>query len=147
MSILKSLSRKILAEELEKEHERNLKRIEDVSEDKELFREKVSKLENENGNLRCEMAEIKVELTGSKKRVEELEKENAMLREYYKLDEEPSEDIQLKIHINLEINRLKEELQKQQLMQIANIQQVGQYQMAQYAMSSASYYNMIMRRF
>lgn len=44
------------------------------------------------------------------------EKENEILRKYYDLDKEPSDEVKTKIHIDLEINRLKEEKQELMLM-------------------------------
>lgn len=43
------------------------------------------------------------------RRVSDLEKENEILRKYYDLDKEPTDEIKVKMHIDLEINRLKEE--------------------------------------
>ncbi len=40
-----------------------------------------------------------------------LEKENNILRKYYDLDKEPSDEIKTKIHIDLEINKLKDDKQ------------------------------------
>lgn len=40
-----------------------------------------------------------------------LEKENNILRKYYDLDKEPSDEIKSKIHIDLEINKLKDDKQ------------------------------------
>lgn len=40
------------------------------------------------------------------------EKENEISRKYYDLDKEPSDEIKTKIHIDLELNRLKEENMK-----------------------------------
>lgn len=53
-----------------------------------------------------EWLEKKIKITKEKK---ELEKENEILRQYYDLGKEPSDEIKTKIHIDLEINRLKEE--------------------------------------
>ena len=40
---------------------------------------------------------------------ERITKENKILRKYYDLDKEPSDEIKTKIHIDLELNRVKEE--------------------------------------
>lgn len=147
MDILKSIARKILAEEINQDHEQWERESGNLKNDKEILKDLVSKAEAETLKVEQEKAKVYIKLISAEKKMKDLEQENAILREYYKLDEEPSEDIQLKIHINLEINRLKEELQKQQLMQIANQQQIGQYQMTQYARSTMSRYDWMMRRF
>lgn len=49
------------------------------------------------------------ELLEKSKEIAKLKKENEILRQYYDLDKEPSDEIKMKIHIDLEINRLKEE--------------------------------------
>lgn len=50
-----------------------------------------------------------------------VEKENEILRKYYDLDKEPSDKLKTKIHIDLEINRLKEEKQVLMLMALSRI--------------------------
>lgn len=70
---------------------------------------KENKLKNEKLELEKEIVKLQSEKAESERKSEELEKENEVLRKYYDLDKEPSDEIKMKIHIDLEINRLKEE--------------------------------------
>lgn len=107
--MLKRIARKILRAEIEE------------------LKEKAEEFESRNIELRGELAEIErkhtdqlaevrkekyeevAEKTKAEQKAQELEKENEILRKYYDLDKEPSDEIKTKIHIDLEINRLKEE--------------------------------------
>lgn len=109
MGFIKNIARKILQTEIEE------------------LKEKVERFESRNLELRGELAEIEgkhqdqlsevrkekyeeiAEKAKAERRLQELEKENQILRQYYDLDKEPSDEIKTKIHIDLEINRLKEE--------------------------------------
>lgn len=73
------------------------------------LRGKMTKLQNEISDKQTEIESIKSEKRLSEQRTEEVEKENEVLRKYYDLDKEPPDEIKTKIHIDLEINRLKEE--------------------------------------
>lgn len=102
MGFIKNIARKILRTEIEelkrKCEEAECKNIELVKKmdgfEKE-YENKVFNAQNKKG-----IAEHKAQ---------KLEKENKILRQYYDLDKEPSDEIKAKIHIDLEINRLKEE--------------------------------------
>lgn len=74
----------------------------------EMTAEKI-KLASEKAELEKEIAKLQSEKAESERKFNELEKENEILRKYYDLDKEPSDEIKTKIHIDLEINRLKEE--------------------------------------
>lgn len=95
MEIFKKIARKILTDEIT-EYENKIKQYEsERGSYAELLLQKQTNHESE-----------------LKKALEEkckLEKENEILRQYYDLDKEPSDEIKMKIHIDLEINRLKEE--------------------------------------
>ncbi len=96
------------------------------------FEQQINDLKEENGSMRSELSKtndmisekadkicsLETENSKLKTRTEKLEKENEILRKYYKLDEEPSDEIKAKIHIDLEINRLKEE--KMQMAMLAS---------------------------
>lgn len=68
-----------------------------------------SKLSEKNRNNVTENIELRSQ-------IEKLEKENAVMREYYELDKELSDEIKTKIHIDLEINRLKEKINELMMM-------------------------------
>lgn len=107
--MLKWIARKILYNEIKCleakanafEH-RNI----DIAREKEKLRQDYETKINE-----LEKSKIKSdsEKTEAEKRANELEKENDILRKYYDLDKEPSDEIKTKIHIDLELNRVKEE--------------------------------------
>lgn len=73
------------------------------------LRGKIAELENRIIDKQTEIESIKSEKRLAKQRTEEAEKENEILRKYYDLDKEPSDEIKMKIHIDLELNRVKEE--------------------------------------
>ena len=89
----------------------------------EGYKEKISYLEEQIDKHLNDKCELETKISDKSKKISELElkvleltrinedtqKENEMLRKYYHLDEEPSDDVKMKIHIDLEINRLKEE--------------------------------------
>ena len=109
MGFIKNIARKILRTEIEE------------------LKEKAERFESRNLELRGELAEIEgkhkeqlsevrkekyeevAEKTKAEQKLRELEKENEILRKYYDLDKEPSDEIKTKMHIDLEIDRLKEE--------------------------------------
>lgn len=64
---------------------------------------------NQVDNAEKIVFEKDLEIKAGQAKIQELEKENELLRKYYKLDEDPPDEIKMKIHIDLEINRLKEE--------------------------------------
>lgn len=92
----------------------------------EKYKQKISDLEeqvkeeqkakwdaqNKKVNKDIEIKELEQQIESMKKFGDTLQKEIEIFRKYYKLDEEPSDEIKAKIHIDLEINRLKEEMIK-----------------------------------
>lgn len=99
--MLKWIARKILHDEIESLEESintfrkgNIELCEIIEEGK-----------NKQSDLKKQIFELKEEK-------ERLANENEILRKYYELDKEPSDKIKAKIHIDLEINRLKEENMK-----------------------------------
>lgn len=81
---------------------------------------KIAELENKIVDKQAEIESVESEKRLADQRTKEVEKENEILRKYYDLDKEPSDEIKAKIHIDLEINRLKEE--KLQLIATVNRQ-------------------------
>lgn len=73
------------------------------------LRGKMTELQNKISDKQAEIESIKSEKRLAEQREKEVEKENEILRKYYDLDKEPSDEIKAKIHIDLEMNRLKEE--------------------------------------
>lgn len=108
MEVLKSIARKILREEI-KELKENAGRLE--SKNSELYK-KIEEIENKISDKQVEIAKSNSEKALAEKRTKEIEKENEILRQYYDLDKEPSDEIKIRIHVDLEINRIKEENQR-----------------------------------
>lgn len=109
MGFLKKIARKILDDEIENYkpltegfQKRNIELRGEMEEKETEYREKIRLLEKEN-------LEKNLEKSKADERIVELEKENEILKKYYDLGKEPSDEIKKKIHIDLEINRLKEE--------------------------------------
>lgn len=102
MQLIKNLARKILQSELA-----------DLRKDLESAENRNAELSKELSGIESkhdsEIFSLKQEKESAERKAQELEKENEVLRKYYDLDEEPSYEIKMKIHIDLEINRLKEE--------------------------------------
>ena len=73
------------------------------------LRGRLTEAQNKISDKQVEIAKIQSEKRLADQRTEEVEKENEILRKYYDLDKEPSDEIKTKIHIDLELNRLKEE--------------------------------------
>lgn len=103
--MLKRIARKILQTEIEE-----LKEKAERFESRNLeLRGEMTELENKLSDKQEEINSINSEKALAEKRTKEVEKENEILRQYYDLEKEPSDEIKTKIHIDLEINRLKEE--------------------------------------
>ncbi len=117
--MLKRIAKKILSDEI--------KKLKDDKEDYERrnieLRGKMNELENKLIDKQSEINEVNSEKTLTERKIKEVEKENEILRKYYDLDKEPSDEIKTKIHIDLEINRLKEEKDdlKNQVLQLTAI--------------------------
>ena len=118
---IKEYERKI--EELEIQHNSDML-------DKQRLERKIDDRDDEITRLRAEkdlknqrIFELESEISSMKELGDALQKENELLRKYYELDKEPSDEIKTKIHIDLEINRLKEELFKLTVMSNAMYRQ------------------------
>lgn len=107
--MLKWIARKILDNEI-KYLEAKVNAFEhrdiDIAGEKEKLRQDYESKINELEKAKIKSDSEKIE---SEKKANEIEKENEILRKYCDLDKEPSDEIKMKIHIDLEINRLKEE--------------------------------------
>lgn len=72
----------------------------------------ITRLQAEKDQRNQKIFELENEIASMKEMGDSIQKENELLRKYYKLDEEPSDEIKAKMHIDLEINRLKDEIFK-----------------------------------
>lgn len=73
------------------------------------LRGRLTEVQNKISDKQTEITKIQSEKRLADRRTEEIKMENEILRKYYDLDKEPSDEIKTKIHIDLELNRLKEE--------------------------------------
>lgn len=105
MKIMKDLARRILQDE-----------IAELKDKADKFEQKSTELSRELSGIESKYESQIFSLNQAKEQSEsksaEWEKENTFLRKYYDLDKEPTDEIKAKIHIDLEINRLKEENMK-----------------------------------
>lgn len=112
MGFIKNIAREILWDEIKgldmfKEkaqsfEKRTYELRNEIAEKERAFKEQLSKAEKDSFDKDIENQTLK-------RQIEEFQKENEFLKQYYNLDKEPSDEIKMKIHIDLEINRLKEE--------------------------------------
>lgn len=103
--MLRRIAEKILFDEIQR-----LKKDKEYYEKRNIeLRGEMQELENKLSDKQTEINAANSEKALAEKRTKEVEKENEILRQYYDLDKEPSDEIKTKIHIDLEINRLKEE--------------------------------------
>lgn len=77
-------------------------KIESLKEEKNEIQKEFSKEQTDHNICKGEKAKLEI-------RCGELEQENEILRKYYDLDSEPSDEVKMKMHIDIEINKLKEE--------------------------------------
>ena len=107
---IKEYERKI--EELEIQHNSDMldkQRLERKIDDRDG---KITRLQADKDLKNQRIFELENEISSMKELGDALQKENELLRKYYKLDEEPSDEIKTKIHIDLEVNRLRDEVIK-----------------------------------
>lgn len=91
-----------LTEELSDYKNRNIELAGEKEKQKLDYNSKINELKKKNIETEAQKFELE-------RNIEGLKKENEILRKYYDLDKEPSDEIKIKIHIDLEVNRLKEE--------------------------------------
>lgn len=105
MPFLTNLARKILHKEIA-----DIINSQNIVEDRNIeLREEIKEMQNKNQELQREIAKVDCDRNAIQDKYNEIQKENEILRQYYELDKEPSDEIKTKIHIDLEVNRLKEE--------------------------------------
>lgn len=105
MFFIKDLARKVLHKEIAE-----IKNELSNSKEKNIeLKEEVEMLRSGSKALRNDFDKIELEKTKAQRELDDSQKENEILRKYYDLDKEPSDEIKLRIHIDLEVNRLKNE--------------------------------------
>lgn len=105
MFFIKDLARKVLHKEIAE-----IKSELSNSKEKNIeLKEEVEMLRSGSKALRNDFDKIELEKTKVQRELDDSQKENEILRKYYDLDKEPSDEIKLRIHIDLEVNRLKNE--------------------------------------
>lgn len=103
--MIKNIFRKLFQDEFNNfEHEIEILKKQNASLERDV------KEQSENiSKEKTKLLEVQLEKQELDKRISDLEKENEILRKYYELEKEPSDEIKTKMHIDLEINRLKDE--------------------------------------
>ena len=112
--MLKAIARKILKKELSDLHDK----IETISAERDKVQEENYELINKTVNMQKEAANAKLSAETKAKQAEQkaydLEYQNDLLRRYYQIDQEPSEEIKTRMRLDvkyhemeLEITRLK----------------------------------------
>jgi hypothetical protein len=88
-----------------------IKKIEDEAEFyRSKWKDSVDDYVRLSRSLTDKIGQIEVKLVASMKEKEQLKEENDLMRVYYKVDEEPSEEEKMKIHIDLRIHQLEMDL-------------------------------------
>lgn len=105
MLFIKDLARKVLCKEITEIKSE----LSDSKEKNSELQEEIDGLRSRNKVLSENSIKIQLEVTEARKELNEVQKENEILRKYYDLDKEPSDEIKLRIHVDLELNRVKEE--------------------------------------
>lgn len=105
MFFIKDLARKVLRKEITEIKSE----LSDSKEKNIELKEEVEMLRSGSKALRNDFDKINFEKLKVQRELDETQKENKILRKYYDLDKEPSDEIKLRIHIDLEVNRLKNE--------------------------------------
>lgn len=105
MFFIKDLARKVLHKEIAEIKSE----LSDSKGRNSELQEEIDGLRSMNKVLSESSIKIQSEIIGARKELNEVQKENEILRKYYDLDKEPSDEIKLRIHIDLEVNRLKNE--------------------------------------
>ena len=101
--MFKIIARKILKRELEE----NKREINQLREEKgRLFSDYCSTIDK----LAEEQIHAQNELKKAKDKIQELEYQNAVLRQYYSLDEEPSDDVKDKMRIDVKCHEMELEI-------------------------------------
>lgn len=105
MFFIKDLARKVLRKEITEIKSE----LSDIKEKNAELQEEVEMLRNGSKTLRNNFDKIELEKSKIQRELDEIQKENEILRKYYDLDKEPSDEIKLRVHVDLELNRVKEE--------------------------------------
>lgn len=109
IGFLKNITRSFLSDEINELEEkvrtfenRNIELKGQMTTNENCFSDQKLELEKE-------IIKIRGEKEDAVRKIDSLEKENQILRRYYDLNKEPSDEIKVKVHIDLEINRLRDE--------------------------------------
>lgn len=112
IGFLKNIARSFLSDEITELEEkactfenRNIELRGQMTNNENCFSDQKLELEKE-------IIKIRGEKEDAVRKIDSLEKENQILRRYYDLNKEPSDEIKVKVHIDLEINRLRDENSK-----------------------------------
>lgn len=100
------------------------KEISDIKRQKDDYIKEYDKLLNDHIKIVNEhddyVKKYDIEMKCALKRIAQLEKENEIMRKYYRLDQEPSEDIQAKVLLNIRCHDLEREITNLKMQALEN---------------------------
>lgn len=108
MEILKKLARSILAVEISELKDEKSKLYKDYC---DMIK---SKMNQQRMHIK-EFDKLKGEMEELAKKNQDLEEQNKIMRKYYELDKEPTDEEKIKIRIDLKIHELEMELLEEQI--------------------------------
>lgn len=88
------------------------KKIKQLEEDICYWKQKAGELEDQITELKNQIAELNKQLSQKNDEImnlEHVDRENTIMRQYYKLDEEPSPEVQAKVLADLRIHNIEYE--------------------------------------
>lgn len=108
MNFLKRIARKVLANEIKEIKDEKAHLYSDYC---KVINEKMDK-QRENIH---DMEKLRREIDAYKKQIKDLTRQNEIMRKYYELDKDPSDEEKIKIRIDLKIHDLEMQLLEEQL--------------------------------
>lgn len=104
--MFEKLARKILKSEFEHKE----RRIKEAEENEEKAYAARNEAQEANRNLLAENDSLKNKIAALTNRVKDLEEQNAILRQYYSLDEEPSQETKDKMYLDMKYREMDKQL-------------------------------------
>ena len=104
--MFENLARKILKSEFEHKE----RRIKEAEENEAQAYATLNEAQEANRNLLAENDSLKDKVTALTNKVKDLEEENAILRQYYSLDEEPSQETKDKMYLDMKYREMDKQL-------------------------------------
>lgn len=99
------------------------KKIKQLEEDICYWKQKVNELESQITELNKQLSQKNDEIMN----LEHVDKENTIMRQYYKLDEDPSPEVQAKVLADLRIHNIEYEYLLKQIQECKIAMQINRY--------------------